>query len=142
MFSGLLGALVAGTLALLILLPNSPVETKQAEKEGEISGISTYKITNEGEAITSIQELKKDHRIEDYWATTECVWYQAYESDRDNYIVEVREKHTGGCPGDPLTSPLVAMFRIEKSTGAITWYDTQADQFLDVGEYITRFDER
>jgi hypothetical protein len=139
MFSGILAALVVGTLAFLMVLPGSPEETKQTEKEGEISGVSTYKVNNESEAVSSIQQLKEVHKIKDYWATTDCVWYEAYESDRDHYTVEIREKHTGGCPGDPLTNPLAAMFKIEKSTGSITWYDVSTDQFLDLSEYTRRF---
>jgi len=52
------------------------------------------------------------------------------------YVYAIREQHGDGCPGDPNTSPVIARFRIARSTGRIEWLDSVNDKWKPYSMFL------
>lgn len=64
------------------------------------------------------------------WTRIECLSF-LIESRRSAWFeFAVREKHGGGCVGDPDTAPIVDRFRVMRSTGKLLWYDVVEDAYV------------
>lgn len=61
----------------------------------------------------------------------DCLSLLVEESEPAFFGIAVREKHGGGCPGDPTTSPVLDRFRVDVATGAIKRYDVVEDSYAD-----------
>lgn len=57
----------------------------------------------------------------------------ADDADDGSFDIAVRERHGGGCPGDPQTSPVRDRFRVGRD-GAIRWYDPIEGEFVDYAQ--------
>jgi hypothetical protein len=79
-----------------------------------------------------ISRIQKD-KLYDNWTTLSCLSIFIDSSLNDTseraryFDITIREKHEGKCPSDPLTSPVVDHFRVNRLTGEIQWYDPDLD---------------
>lgn len=94
-------------------------------------------IRSKEQAVQRLQVEAKKANVKDYWMTTNCLTYlSSDELDIRFYSIDIYEKHTGGCPGDPQTAPRTASFHVYKSGEKIEWYDVQKDTYIPFGIYV------
>jgi hypothetical protein len=65
-------------------------------------------------------KIKKDGIYN--WTKLGCLHFNASE-DGQFYLIEIREKHGNGCPGDPGVIPIVDRFRVNRQDGNVLWYN-------------------
>ncbi len=75
-----------------------------------------------------ISVIQKD-KLYAAWTTLECLSIFVEERTEHYFVVTIREKHEGKCPGDPLTAPFVDSFRIHRGNGKIDRYDAPDGDF-------------
>lgn len=88
---------------------------------------------SDGEVFKKVKVAILNEGIKPYWTQTDCIWYTV-KKDEQYYTIEIREKHLDNdvCPGDPSTSPLSGIFRINNGSGSI-----EVSNEFGGGEYIT-----
>ncbi|MFH0773624.1 MAG: hypothetical protein V1922_04920 [bacterium] len=91
---------------------------------------------NKEEAVKIIQNKIKAMNSSKNEAQNPCIVY--FSSEKQDYFqVEIRERHGDKiCPGAFKNFTLMAMYRINKKTGAITWYDIINDRFISWEEFV------
>jgi hypothetical protein len=52
-----------------------------------------------------------------------CISLMVERKSRHVFDIAVREKHGASCPGDPLVSPIVERFRVNRSPAQLWLYD-------------------
>ena len=58
-----------------------------------------------------------------------CLFFREEGQEQGRRIVGVFERHSGGCPGDPDTSPRFAKLAYDSRTGQVFQFDTAADAY-------------
>ncbi len=76
-----------------------------------------------------IAQIQKD-KLYDSWTTLSCLSFFTEEKAKDYFDFAIHEKHGGGCPGDPSTSPVVDRFRVNRLTKKIQWYEPTEGELL------------
>ena len=108
-------ALVA---ALLVwVLPLSPAESQQRKLD-------------ETAAATLLVRKVQDDALYASWTTIECLRFILEGTTSQNFDFAVRERHDGKCPGDPAVEPIVDRFRINRTTGEVSWYEAANGEYV------------
>lgn len=79
---------------------------------------------------------RENKHIENEWIDNPCIQYWLSSKDNDMFNIEVREYHGQGCKGYKYTNPLLAFFRISKTTEKIYWYDVTSNQKRTYEEWL------
>jgi hypothetical protein len=79
-----------------------------------------------GEEAIKLIESKLDK--ESYLVASPCVFIMTGE-DESYFKIDYHEKHNDECPGDEETSPLLAIFRVNKISGVIERYNIVEDSY-------------
>lgn len=90
---------------------------------------------NKNENSKSISDEYSVKIVSDYLKSSdnktrqECLSYVVNKQE-EYFEIEVREKHNKNCSGDENTSPLIGIFRVNQSSGALTQYDVKNDRYV------------
>lgn len=84
-------------------------------------GLDQMPLTSGDRAISLLTtKIEKDGIYR--WTKLGCLHFDASE-DGLFYLIEIREKHGNGCPGDPGVLPIVDRFRVNRQDGNVLWYN-------------------
>ena len=74
-------------------------------------------------------QIKKDRLYESRLAES-CYSYRVSKCSSKTIEIELHEIHVNQCGGDPLTTPIIDRYRVNKKTKHIEWY------YPSEGEYV------
>jgi len=82
-----------------------------------------------------LTNIKKDKLYEN-WTTMECLSFVSEDGEDGYHDVTVLEKHGSGCPGDPVTAPVVDRFRVNRLTKLIEWFEPVEGAFYPYSDVL------
>jgi len=69
-----------------------------------------------------VSQIQKD-KLYDSWTNLACLTFITEENTKRHFDFAIHEKHSGKCPGDPNTAPVVDRFRVNRLTHKIEWFE-------------------
>jgi len=110
------------TLAAIVFVLLRPVASTADDAKSSLSV---------SEARDLLAQNIHDDAVYASWTKIRCLSFDV-EDVTDSFIdFGIHEIHGGGCPGDPLTSPIVDRFRVMRASHAILWFDLPDDEYID-----------
>jgi hypothetical protein len=92
-------------------------------------------------AAESLSREQAVHRLtqrlsHDHIYNSACVAFETEDEDDHDVFIAVREIHGGQCPGDPQTSPVLARFRVSRTTAKMAWHDDVSDEWRPYSSFL------
>lgn len=92
-------------------------------------------VTSHNEAIEAVKKriFLNDKESFEYLMNSKCVTRDLWDIDAAVIQMDLRQYHNKwkGCPGDPESSPLINMYKVEKATGRVKKYNFSFADFVD-----------
>lgn len=96
---------------------------------GATADVAVRKLSEAEARRLLLRTIERD-RLYTSWTRIECLSFFTEARRAAWFDFAVREKHGGGCAGDPDTAPIVDRFRVMRNTGRLLWYDVAEDSYV------------